>query len=99
MVEPIPGLGHNVEVPWAGPRAGEVALDHGHRGVDDVRRAEDHGSTPGQPGSVVFSEVLGESAAGKRCDQLKVTLGAEVALDECRSSQALTRAPQHSRRG
>src|SRR3989442_1209201 len=45
MVEPIPCLGHNVEVPRAGSRAGEVALDHGHRGVDDVRRAEGEGST------------------------------------------------------
>src|SRR2546429_560727 len=99
MVEPVPGLGHNIEIPRTGPRAGKVAQDHGRRVVVPGRQAEDQATTPGQPRSVVFSEVLGESAAGKRYDHLKVTLGTEVALDECRDSQAPTRTLQPSCRG
>src|SRR5437870_10797173 len=81
---PIPCLGHNVEVPRAGSRAGEVALDHGHRGGADEHPAEVEWRGQGQRRIVVVSNVLGESAAGERYDQLQVTLGTEVALDECR---------------
>src|SRR6266498_5809261 len=91
VVEPVAGVGDDLQVTRSVAGGAEVALDQRHR-VVDVVGSEDIWSMPQQVGGVVVTPEVGQAPAGQRDHDLEVPGNAEVALDQgwrcCRSSGA-----------
>src|SRR6266545_481305 len=91
VVEPVAGVGDDLQVARSVAGGAEVALDQRHR-VVDVVGSEDIWSMPRQVGGVVVTPEVGQAPAGQRDHDLEVPGNAEVALDQgwrcCRSSGA-----------
>src|SRR6266498_2795831 len=91
VVEPVAGVGDDLQVTRSVAGGAEVALDQRHR-VVDVVGSEDIWSMPRQVGGVVVTPEVGQAPAGQRDHDLEVPGNAEVALDQgwrcCRSSGA-----------
>src|SRR6266511_5853720 len=81
VVQPVAGMGDDLQVPGTAAGGAEVALDERHR-IVVVAGPKQRRPTPGQVGSVGVAREVGQLTRQPRGDDFEVALGAEVSLDE-----------------